>query len=250
MPHAFLRFYAELGDFLPRSQRQVTFVHRFAGHPSVKDLIESIGVPHPEVDLILANGEPVDFAYSVRSRDWISVYPKFRLVDIGPLERVGPPPLREARFVLDTHLGRLASYLRVMGLDTLYRNGYADDELARISSETQRILLTRDPGLLKRRIVTYGYWVRETEPEHQLHEILTRFDLLAAVSPFRRCLRCNGLLEPVDKRKILDRLLPETREHYDEFWICPSCDQVYWRGSHYRRMEQLVRRTLAGIPIQ
>src|SRR5262249_31383318 len=156
MNRACFRFYAELNDFLPPGRRGVTFTYSFEGSPSIKDLIEALGVPHTEVDLILVNGESVDFAYRVREGDRISVYPVFESLDITPLLRVRPRPLRETRFVLDTHLGRLAAYLRLLGFDTLYRNDAGDDELARISSGEGRILLTRDRGLLKRSQVTHG----------------------------------------------------------------------------------------------
>jgi uncharacterized protein with PIN domain/sulfur carrier protein ThiS len=204
----YFRFYAELNDFLPKSKRQVTFAFPLQNRTSVKDLIESLGVPHTEVDLILVNGESVDFSYIVQPNDRVSVYPVFESIDVTPLVRVRPQPLREPRFVLDTHLGRLAAYLRMFGFDTLYRNDYLDEELARLSSTEHRILLTRDPGLLKRSIVTHGYAVRASNPKRQLGEVLQRFDLFGAVSPFARCLRCNGLLHPVSKEEISNRLLP------------------------------------------
>lgn len=104
MRHAHFRFYAELNDFLPLSCRQVTFEHTFEGRVSVKDMIEALGVPHTEVDLILVKGAPVAFSYLVRDGDRVSVYPVFEALDIGPLTRLRPEPLREPRFVLDTHL--------------------------------------------------------------------------------------------------------------------------------------------------
>ena len=179
-------------------------------------MIEAIGVPHTEVDLILANGESVDFDYLVENGDYVSVYPVFESVDITPLLRVRPRPLRVVRFVLDVHLGRLATYLRMIGFDALYPADYRDEELARISAEEQYILLTRDRGLLKRGQVTHGYWVRATEPRRQLVEVLRRFDLFGQTAPFRRCLRCNSLLEPVRKEEIVGRLPPKIRQCYDE----------------------------------
>ncbi len=132
MNHAEFRFYAELNDFLPPSKRLVPFSYPFEVSGSVKDMIESLGVPHTEVDLILANGESVGFSYLVRDGDRISVYPVFESIDIAPIVRVRPQPLRDPRFVLDTHLGRLASYLRMLGFDTLYQSDYQDEELLRI----------------------------------------------------------------------------------------------------------------------
>ncbi|HPA16696.1 MAG TPA: Mut7-C RNAse domain-containing protein [Verrucomicrobiae bacterium] len=245
MKMAVLRIYAELNDFLPAERRQAPFSRAFGPGTSVKDLIEGAGVPHTEVDLILANGVPVDFSYLVRDGDRISAYPVFESLDIGPIARLRPRPLREPRFILDTHLGRLARYLRMLGFDALYRNDYRDDELARVSAVGQRILLTRDAGLLKRAVVTRGYWVRETDVRRQLAEVVVRFDLAASVAPFQRCLRCNGRLEPVEKEVVAGRLPPMVRLQHREFQRCPDCDRIYWKGSHYRRMRQWVDLMLA-----
>jgi uncharacterized protein with PIN domain len=237
---AHFRFYAELNEFLPPDRRMVEFTHEFASPASVKDMIESLGIPHTEVDLILANGRSVDFTYLVADEDRISVYPVFESLDITPVLRVRPQPLRQTRFVLDQHLGRLAAYLRLLGFDSLYRNDYGDEELAHISSQDQRILLTRDRGLLKRSEVTHGYCLRSTVPDEQLFEVVQRFDLAGSIHPFTRCLRCNGPLESVPKAEIADRLSPNTAPYYDTYRICRACNRVYWPGPHYRRMAWLV----------
>ncbi len=246
MKRALFRFYAELNDFLPPARRGVAFAHEFAGGPSVKDVIESLGVPHAEIDLILANGESVDFSWIVQNDARVSVYPVFESIDIGPLARVRPAPLRETRFVLDGHLGRLARYLRMVGFDTLWRSDYGDEELARISAEEHRILLSRDVGLFKRSAVSHGHWMRETDPRRQLAEVLRRFDLFRSMAPFQRCLRCNRLLEPVAKEAVAERLPPRVREHQDEFRLCPSCLRIYWKGSHHARMERLIAAVAAA----
>lgn len=242
MKKAYIRFYAELNDVLPPSRKQKATSYAFDVSGSVKDVIESMGVPHTEVDLILANGEPVDFAYLVQDGDKISVYPTFQSLDISPLLRLQPAPLREIRFVADTHLGRLTAYLRMLGFDTLYRTDCADEELARISAADRRTLLTRDRGLLMRNIVTRGYFLRETDPARQIVEVLQRFDLIPSVAPFRRCMHCNALLRPVARESVVDRLMPETQRYYDEFFLCPACDRIYWKGSHYRRMQRFIDR--------
>ena len=244
MKQVWFRFYAELNDFLPAVKRQVAFAHSFEGRVSVKHLIEALGVPHPEVELVLVNGRSVDFSYLVQDGDQISVYPVFESMDIRPLVRVRPEPLREPRFVLDTHLGRLAAYLRMLGFDTVYRNDYADKALAQISSRESRILLTRDRGLLKRSEVTHGYCVRGTNPRRQLVEVLRRFDLFQAATPFTRCIRCNGSLRPVAKEAVSHRLQPKTRQYYNEFRICQACDRIYWKGSHYKRMRGFIQGVL------
>ncbi len=247
MPQATFRFYAELNDFLSPGRRQ-EFAYEFQGRGSVKDLIEALGVPHTEVDLILVNGVSVDFGYPVHDGDRVSVYPVFEGLAIEPAVRLRPAPLREPRFVLDVHLGKLTTYLRLLGFDTLYRNDYADAELARISSQEDRLLLTRDRGLLKRGVVSHGYYVRATEPFAQLLDVLRRFDLFDAVQPFHRCTRCNGAVAPVAKEDVLEFLLPKTRLYYDEFYRCVQCGRIYWRGSHYERMERLVDRVRQAGP--
>jgi len=240
---ATFRFYEELNDFLPPERRKVAFDHVFTGRPTVKDLVESLGVPHPEIDLILINGCSVDFAHPVQDGDRVSVYPMFESLDITPVIRLRPKPLRDPRFVLDVHLGRLARYLRMLGFDTRYRNDAKDPQLARCARSEHRILLTRDRNLLKRNAVTHGLWIRATEPTRQLVEVVERLQLQSAIQPFGRCTQCNHELERVDKEAVLHRLLPRTRQLYDEFWRCPGCQRIYWRGSHFEHM----RRTLDAL---
>ena len=247
MNRASFRFYAELNDFLPPHRKLVNFSHAFDGQPSIKDTIEALGVPHTEVDLILVNGESVDFSYRIKDGDQVSIYPMFESIDIAAVLRVRPQPLREVRFVLDTHLGRLARYLRMLGFDALYENDFQDEELASLSSMERRILLTKDRGLLKRSEVTHGYCVREIHPRRQVIELLRRFDLADSIKPYIRCIRCNGMIAPVGKDEILDQLQPETRRYYDEYHRCQDCARIYWRGSHYQRMQLFVAQILEEV---
>jgi hypothetical protein len=245
MPQASFRFYSELNDFLPAQRRQVSFCCRFDTGQSVKHLVEALGVPHPEVGLILVNGKSVGWGYLVKEGDRVSVYPILVSIDIASLVQLQPQPWHGPCFVLDAHLGRLAVYLRMLGFDTLYRNDYADEELARVSSDEKRILLTRDRGLLKRGLVTQGYCLRETDPLAQLAEVVRRFDLTRRATPYWRCLRCNGELTPVDKEAIWNRVSERTRQYYHEFRICTGCDRIYWRGSHVEHMQRLIEHALA-----
>lgn len=241
MPAATLRFYEELNDFLPPRDRKHDITVNFTQRDSIKDLIESLGVPHTEIDLILVNQEPVDFSYIVHNRDRISVYPVFESLDISSLNRLRPEPLRRTRFVLDTHLGKLAKYLRMLGFDTLYDNHYTDHELADLaSSGERRILLTRDVGLLKYKKITHGYFVRDTTPRKQIREILDRFDLRNSLSPFRLCVNCNGVLDQLDKAEARRLVPPGIYRQLDEFVICHDCRRVYWKGSHYDRMTRFI----------
>jgi len=244
MSYVQLRFYAELNDFLRDAQKKTRFKHELNRRTSVKDLIESLGVPHTEVEIILANDKSVDFSYIVKQQDDLSIYPMFESVDVTPLLKLRDAPLRDTRFVLDCHLGRLARYLRQFGFDTLYRNDYADDELAHTSASEHRILLTRDRSLLKRSIITHGYFVREFDPRKQLDEVIRRFDLRNQIIPFGRCTRCNGIVEVVNKAAIEHLLEPKTRRYFDEFWQCTDCGQVYWEGSHVKHMIELTDEVL------
>jgi uncharacterized protein with PIN domain len=203
-------------------------------------MIESFGVPHTEIDLILVNGRSVDFSHIVGDGDRISVYPVFESLDISPLIRLRPAPLREPRFVVDCNLGRLARYLRLLGFDCLYRNDFTDDLVAQTSQQEQRIVLTRDRRLLLRKIITHGLFVREVDPRQQAREVLARLDLHRLVRPFTRCTRCNALLRAVEKSRVLHRLLPRTRRYYDAFLQCPACGKIYWQGSHHARARRLI----------
>jgi uncharacterized protein with PIN domain len=247
MQQAHFRFYAELNDLLPEPRRGLTLTHVFEVAASLKDTIEAFGVPHTEVDLILANGEPAPFSHLLRDGDRISVYPVFRSLDLTRITHLQPPREGDMRFVLDTHLGKLAAHLRMLGFDSLYGRDCRDEELAHISAGQQRTLLSRDRGLLKRSLVTRGYLVRATHPREQLIEVCRRFNLSRSIAPFRLCLHCNTPLQVVRKDLISHRLPTETRKHYDEFHICPGCNRLYWKGSHYQRMASLIERLINSM---
>jgi uncharacterized protein len=242
-----LRAYAELNDFLGPPSRGTTTRRPFRPHQTVKDVIEAAGIPHTEVDLVVVNGEPVDFAHRPAAGDRLAVYPVFEALDIGPVVRLRPRPLREPRFVVDVHLGRLARLLRLLGFDARWENDLDDSTLAAIGEAEHRIVLTRDRGLLKRRNVTRGLFVRSDRPVEQVVDVVRRLDLADRMAPFSRCLRCGDVLAPVAKAEVIDRLAPLTRQHYDQFRRCVACSQIYWRGSHHDRLAALVAQIRAGI---
>lgn len=234
------RFYEELNDFLPYHRRKQEFTHHYKGSPSIKDLIESLGVPHTEIELILVNSESVDFNYQVKNHDRISVYPMFEALDIGSELKLRPEPLRKIKFVLDCHLGKLAKYQRMAGFDTLYQNNYQDLEIAQISRQQKRILLTRDRDLLKRRIISHAHYIHHTQPQKQFQEVISRFDLSKQLNPFTRCIHCNGKLKIVKKSSIEAQLELQTRQYYQHFKQCQKCRKIYWQGSHYENMQKLL----------
>lgn len=246
-PHqARFRFYAELNDFLPRDRRGGDAPYAFDGTPSVKDAIEAQGVPHVEVDLILVDGVPVGFGHQLRDGVRVSVYPVFETLDVAEVVRLRPAPLRVPRFACDVHLGKLARRLRLLGFDTLYRNDWDDADLAAVVAAEQRCLLTRDVGLLKRGEVDRGYWLRVTDPGLQIREVIDRLDLRRSARPFSRCLVCNGGLDPIAKEAVLGELPLRTGLEHEEFRGCAACGRIYWRGSHFDRLDRMVRDLLTG----
>ncbi|MGV0737206.1 Mut7-C RNAse domain-containing protein [Mycobacterium syngnathidarum] len=242
-----VRAYAELNDFVDTDSRGRSVRRPCQSHQTVNDVLEAMGIPHTEVDLILVNGDPVGFAHRPAVGDRIAAYPMFEALDIGSTARLRPEPLRDPRFVVDVNLGRLARLLRVLGFDMWWSNDADDQTLADISVEQRRILLTRDRGLLKRRAITHGLFVHADQPEKQTLEVVRRLDLKRRVAPFTRCLRCNGRLEAVTKEQVLDQLEPLTRRYCDEFSRCGNCGQIYWPGTHFARLARLVDELLAHV---
>ncbi len=201
-------------------------------------------VPPSEVDLILVNGNPVGFDYHVNDSDYISIYPVFERFDISSVSQLRKSPLRITRFILDAHLGKLAKYLRMFGFDTLYQNDYPDETIRKIAVEELRIILTRDRDLLNHKDVTHGYYVRAIHPKDQLAEIIAKFDLYSQANPFTRCLNCNHPLESAEKEEIREEVDPDTFRIFDEFYRCPDCRKVYWKGSHYDDMNKFIHKNL------
>jgi uncharacterized protein with PIN domain len=236
---ASFRFYEELNDFLPPERKKVTFTHTFTGNPAIKDIIESLGVPHVEVDLILVNDKSVGFDYQLQTGDQISVYPQFESIDITSITKLRSKPLRVTKFILDVHLGKLAHYLRLLGFDTLYDNKFHDPEIITIAQKEKRIILTRDIALLKNKIVTHGYWIRNIQPRKQIEEVLDRFDLRNQLQPFTRCLECNGKIIAINKNEI-ENLPANTDKYYEDFSRCLQCKKIYWPGSHYLKLKKFV----------
>lgn len=235
-----IRFHDEINDLLPKRLRDTQITHSLKQGGSVKDLIESLGVPHTELDLIVVNGESVAFDYRMKGGEHLEVYPPGTQEQVSPVIHLQPASLDEPRFVLDTHLGRLAAYLRMLGFDSLYRNDYEDPQLADIAQHDERILLSRDKKLLMRKVVVRGYFVRNTRPRQQLVELVQRFDLGLKQHPFSRCMHCNGLIKPVSRGLVESRLLPRTARYYDAFRQCEQCHKIYWKGTHYQRMQALM----------
>lgn len=248
MKSIFIRFYEELNDFLPGEKRKIRFQHQFFGNPSIKDLIGSLGVPHTEIDLILVNGKSVDFSYIVQDKDDISVYPIFQSFDISSIQQLREISLNQQlksiyniKFIVDCHLGNLAKYMRLLGIDTFYKNNIQEKEIINIAINDQRIILTKNKNLLKRNEIINGYWMRNENVESQIKEVIQRFKLQKEIKYFSRCLICNSKLKFIEKEKIINRIPSRVKEWCNEFYYCENCDKIYWKGSHYNKMLMTIK---------
>ncbi len=234
-------FHRHLRPLLHPAYRQDGLVDRRVNPgTSVKDVVESLRVPHPEVGQLLVCGSQVDFAYQVLKGDLIEVLPLVPPVDPGTPTLLRPEPLSGIKFMVDVNVARLGALLRMAGIDAACRPDLCDADIAAVAGREGRILLSRDRGLLKRKIVVHGHLVRNELPEEQLIEVVHLYGLRDLLQPFSRCMHCNSLLIEVEKSAILDRLEPLTRKYYQIFYLCPSCDKIYWSGSHKERMNRLL----------
>jgi len=244
MSTVFIRFYEELNDFLPPQKRKLLYPVGFSGNPGVKQIIEAEGVPHAEIDLVLVNGNSVSLDHKINDNDTVSVYPVFESFDISSIQVIHLKPLRELKFVLDVHLGKLARYLRMLGLDSIYENWFTDDELIAISNRENRTILTRDKRLLMRKEIQRGYWMRNQMILDQVNEVVKRFDLKNSITFFSRCTLCNGENNKINGDiAMLEfpgyRFYPGTA-----FYQCNTCQHIYWHGSHCERFEKVITKIL------
>lgn len=237
-------FFHTLNDFLSDAQKNKWVSYEFKGTPAIKDAAEAIGIPHTEVDVIIVNGSPADFSYRLQHDDAIEVYPANAASVFLQSHSLTPGYTYPLSFIADVQLGKLAKALRIFGFDTIYENNLPDKMVAGIAEKDQRIVLTRDKGLLKHKSVKWGYWLRSQMVEEQLEEVISRFKLLPEVAPFKRCLACNGKIEEVAKETVLERLPSNTILYFRQFFQCSLCQKVYWKGSHYKNMLELVERNL------
>jgi uncharacterized protein with PIN domain len=247
MVTATFRFHQALNSFLPRERRERSFAAECARRATTKHMIEALGVPHTEVEAVLVNGEPSGFERILAEGDHVDAYARF--AQAGQTSGALPARPRERmRFVADSHLGGLARLLRMAGYDTLYDNHYHDDEVEALATEDDRIVLTRDRELLKRRAIVHGCYVHALDPGQQLGDLFGRLGLAPGARPFSLCLHCNLPLRAVDKASILERLPQSVRVLHDSFTTCDSCGRVYWKGSHYKRMAALLAAVAGAQP--
>jgi uncharacterized protein with PIN domain len=254
-----LHFCGDLPGFLPRALREMQPIRRLLSEKTaIKDVIESCGVPHTEVDLIVPmageqrHPRTVGFEFQVDAPIRLQIHPAPAPADLLPA--VPRLQLREAlRFIADGHLGKLARNLRLLGVDTAYERDADDRRLLELMVSEGRALLTRDRRLLMHSIVLQGYCPRSSDPEEQTREVVHRFDLLRhpdRLAPWSRCLRCNGRIEPASKADVLAPLQgePLTLRYYNEFQRCTRCGRIYWPGTHFEKLKaRLLRLSEGGV---
>ena len=244
MPKGIFRFYEELNDFLPKYRRKTNFEAKFKGKRSIKDMIEALGVPHTEIDLILVNGKSVDFNYILQNKDRVSVYPVFESLNITDVTLLRKIPLRQNKFIADINLGNIVKYMRLLGFDLYYDSLLSTRKIIDISKRENRVILTKNRKLLKFKDVTHGIFIRPGTTTEQIRRIIDYLDITDNIKPFSRCLRCNTLLKSVLKENILDKIPPKTKEFCDEYVQCRSCDKIFWKGTHFINMKKIVSQIL------
>jgi len=240
MSQVFFRFYEELNDYLPDEKHKVWFEYFFGEGMKIHDAIQSFGVPPSEIDLILVNQQSKSFDYLLQDGDRISVYPVFELFDLSGINRLREKPLRNPSFICDVHLGRLCKYLRMLGWDTLYSNHFTPEEMIAISLREGRIILSRSYRLTRHKEVSHSYRIRSSDSLEQVKDLISKLDLSDRINPLTRCLNCNAMLVPVDKQAVIQLLQDRTAKYYNEFFKCPDCNQIYWKGSHFENMLRFI----------
>ena len=240
-----LRFQGDLNVFL-RSKAGDALVERpLAEKTSIKDVIESCGIPHPEVDLIVVDDQTVGFDHTVANDAKVEVFSVENRGTDRTEKRL--QTIHITRFVADGHLGGLTRNLRLLGFDVAHDQGADDRQLLEVMVRENRALLTRDRRLLMHRIVQHGYYPRSQNADEQTIEVVRRFDLSKLIAPFARCLRCNALLEEATKAEVIDELEPLTKIYYDHFRRCPDCERIYWPGSHFSKLQKRIEEIRARV---
>jgi len=237
-----VRIYEELNSFLPESRQKRDFSFELEEGATIQQLLSNLELPLSQVDLILVNGESVGVSFPLKAGDRISIYPVFERLNIAPVLKIRPAPLRKPRFICDVHLGKLATYMRMAGLDADYRNNFSGRQLIQLSVELGKIILTKNRGLLKNKRITHGYLVIQNLPKLQLAEIISCFDLKQWCSPLSRCLRCNLPVHSISKDDAVGKVAPRVLEMHDQFMKCDGCSRVYWKGTHYESMMSWISR--------
>ena len=223
----------DLRFLLPARHRGGTVTVPVDGNATIGHVAESLGLPRTEIGELLVAGTTAPASARANPGDVIEVRPVAR-----------PQPVDAPRFVLDVHFGTLARRMRLLGIDTAYRNDADDPELVVQANAENRVLLTQDRGLLRRRALSQGAYVRGGSTGEQLADVLSRF--APPLAPWTRCPACTGELKPAAKDEIEHLLQPGTQAAFTEFSRCAGCGRPYWRGAHAGKLDEFVAGVLAG----
>jgi uncharacterized protein with PIN domain len=248
MPQLKIIFPEEFNFFRRRKNKAREIIYPLERKTSIKHIIESLGVPHTEIGKIVVEDKEVDFNYIPANSQKIIVLPVIPPFDVTMPSFLRPEPLQKIRFVVDVNVGKLALLLRMLGLDAEYSPKFLDKDILSFCKKEKRIVLSKDTGLLKCRQIIFGRHVRSIHPDDQLSEVLNFFGIKGPFNFFSRCLRCNNKLVPISKKDILHRLEPKTKKYFNRFKICPQCNRIYWRGSHYEKMKNRLLKSGVNIP--
>lgn len=235
-----LLFHGNLADLLKKDFRQGMVQYSLNRRASVKDIIESLGVPHTEVGKILVDGSETDFDYLPGGEEDIHIYPMTGGVVASLPSLLWQERWNFDRFMVDVNVLKLARNLRMAGIDTTIVPDLDLIDIGVSATEQARVLLTRNRQLLKCSTVMYGQLLRFEDHLTQLREVVDRFRLKSQLQPFSRCLTCNGLLEPIAKESIEHLLQPLTKRYYTIFKRCDHCLAIYWHGSHMQHMQAIL----------
>jgi len=236
-----IEFHGDTLDLLNRvPEIDNTIVYPLSRRASIKDILESLGVPHTEVGKIILDGVEQGFEKIAENGEHFEIHPLSPALPPTMATILRPDPLKSCCiFLVDINVGRLAGLLRMAGFDA---ENVDKESTSRAIVEKAiregRILLTRNKDLLKHRELVYGHLVRNQDPDLQLREIIYLYSLENLFQPFTRCISCNGLLADVKKEDIIDRLLPLTKKYFNRFRICTACNKIYWHGSHHEKMTE------------
>lgn len=237
------------GDLIPLLRKKQTnpIIYPLTRRASIKDIIESCGVPHTEIGGIALGKLDIDFDYIPDADCIIDIFSVTTATMHSPAGELLRPPPGKLHFMVDVNVAKLVPLLRMSGVSADLLPVKYIREAARVASlvnQKQCILLTRNRDLLKIREFVHGRLLRSQQPIVQLREVIMSYGLQTKLHPFSRCMACNGWLEKVDKSEIEHRLLPLTRQYYDHFKQCTSCEKIYWQGSHHERMVKIIESIL------
>jgi len=213
-----------------RSPEGITLLVMLPAPAALKDVVESMGVPHCEIGAVSGDLDGLD-----------------ELVFDGcrtHLAPAAPAALIDPRFLCDGHLGRLARLLRLLGFDTLWNTRWPEAEIARRGVNEGRTVLSGNLALLKRKELTRAMLVRADDPVEQTRQVVARFLLAGRARLMGRCSTCNGEIRPVAKVDVLERIPPKTAAWLNEYFICAGCGKLYWEGTHLQGLEDMLNRIL------